>query len=137
MNRDLILLVGLALLASLVPAGCSRGPREVSVRGEVNLDNVPLAQGSIRFAPLDGSTTTQAAMIKDGKFETRLQCTTYRVEISSPRILEKPRKPTQGAPGDDDPFIEERIPTRYNLHSKLQLEVNDKQEDVRYDLESK
>jgi hypothetical protein len=138
MSRYLFQLAGLVVLACLGPAGCGGGSREVPISGDVTLDGVPLPEGSIHFSPADGSTTTQAVLIKDGKFQTRLQGTTYRVEISAARLAKKgPRKVVSAGPGEDDLPLEALIPPRYNLRSELKLTVKEARSDVRYDLKSK
>lgn len=137
MSRSMFLLVGLVFPACLGATGCNRSPHEMPISGEVTLDNVPIPEGSIHFTPIDGETTTQAAMIKEGKFQTHLQGTTYRVAITASRISKNPRKVINPEPGDDDPIVQELIPPRYNVRSELKLEVKEARHDVRYDLKSK
>ncbi|MSU78110.1 MAG: hypothetical protein EXS16_08445 [Gemmataceae bacterium] len=54
----------------ILTAGCSkRGPNRAAVSGEVRIDNVPLAEGTINFFPTDDNEGPSAGIgIKDGKY---------------------------------------------------------------------
>jgi hypothetical protein len=125
----------LAWLGCLLLAGCRGGPGPVAVSGAVTVDGQPLREGSIRFAPADGGTTTQAAHIKDGKFTTLLYRTDYRVQISAPR----PKAPAglDGKGPGGAPTVEELLPARYNSRSELTLTVAGARDDVRFALQSR
>ena len=64
-----------ALMLSLVilAAGCQNGPRRAAVSGQVLVDKVPLAEGSISFFPTDGNEGPEAGgTIKDGHYSIPL-----------------------------------------------------------------
>ncbi len=53
----------------LFTAGCQKGPRRAAVSGQVLVDRVPLAEGSISFFPTDGTEGPEAGeAIRDGKY---------------------------------------------------------------------
>lgn len=54
----------------ILAAGCSkRGPNRAAVSGEVRIDNVLLAEGTINFFPTDDNQGPSAGIgIKDGKY---------------------------------------------------------------------
>jgi len=61
----------LFLLGLLIVAGCrDSGPHRVAVQGSVQFDGRPVADGLIRFIPLEGTRGPEsAAPIVDGKYE--------------------------------------------------------------------
>ena len=56
-----------SLAGSLLLYGCASS--EPSISGSVNLDGTPVAEGDIRFIPLEGTQGADAgAVIRDGKY---------------------------------------------------------------------
>ncbi len=72
-----------SLVGLLLFSGC--GGAETSITGTVNLDGKPVAEGDIRFIPLEGTAGADAgAIIRDGKFKVivkDLATGKYRVSI--------------------------------------------------------
>jgi hypothetical protein len=62
----------LVAVAALCSCGCSRerpGPLRVAVQGTVTLDGAPLAQGVVRFVPIEGTPGPKTTVfVTDGKF---------------------------------------------------------------------
>ena len=127
------------VLAALLVAGCADGPPYGDVRGEVTLDGRPLAEGVVRFIPVDGKSPTASALITDGTFRERVPVGTHRVEISAPRLPRGVSSSRQIKLGtiDENVALQELIPERYNLHSKLTTEVQRGTNEPRFDLTSK
>ena len=121
-------------------AGCSTGGR-CSLEGTVTLDGSPLKDGYIRFIPQRNTSCPEAtARIQEGRFTiTDRKGTfsgTFRVEITAHR--ETNRKQVDDITGELVPTIQQYIPARYNLQSKLVAEVReDEQDEVQFVLVSK
>ena len=116
-------------------AGCGR-LSQTPVSGVVTVDSQPLVSGTIQIAPLGGETPSQAAMIKDGKFETELYKTKYKVQIFAPQTSETPSNIDAKGPGSGPP-TKEILPPRYNIDSKLELNVIGPTSDVTFELTRK
>jgi hypothetical protein len=56
------------LLACVV--GCSGSSNDFKLSGNVTVGGEPVAQGEIRFVPVDGKGATSGAAIQDGKYQT-------------------------------------------------------------------
>jgi hypothetical protein len=134
MNMGSRLSNSMLLLACLATGGCSQAPSMGDVRGTVTLDGTPVAEGSIRFEPINGQTGTAGGFIKDGKFETRVPIATHRVEISAV-------KAPPGIKVDRHNKIEytvvQLIPEKYNSKSTLTLEVKAGLTEKAFDLKTR
>jgi hypothetical protein len=116
-------------------AGCNKSDLE-AVSGVVTLDGQSLKDGTIQFAPTDGKAPSQAAVIHDGKFSTKLQRTNYRVEIHATKLVDTGAKLDEKGPGGG-PTAVELLPARYNVQSELTLKVDGPRSDARFELKSK
>lgn len=111
-----------ALLCVLVLAGCSSGPPECSVEGTVRYLSKPIAEGIIRFVPIDDTQGAGgAAEIHFGKYvvTTPGMCAgNYQVMISA--FVETGR--TLASDGVNPPIQEKRqiLPKKFNVESNLQ-----------------
>jgi hypothetical protein len=123
-------------LVALLAAGCSGTPGTVSVRGVVTVDGRPAPDGSVRFTPSDGQGPSQAAFLRDGRFETELRPAQYQVRISIP-VEGKAAKPADTAAGAGEPPVGELLPPRYNVKTELSLTVTGPSNDTRFELQSK
>jgi len=121
------------LLSFVIGCGSSDG---TGVSGTVTLDGQPLKDGTIQFAPTDGKAPSQAAVIHDGKFSTKLQQTNYRVEIHATKLVDTGAKLDEKGPGGG-PTAVELLPARYNVQSELTLKVDGPRSDARFELKSK
>jgi hypothetical protein len=115
--------------------GCG-GSGLTPVSGVVTLDGQPLAEGTIHFAPADGQSPSQAAVIREGKFTADLVQTKYKVQIFAPKPAKVVAKLDENGPGGG-PRMEELLPPRYNVNSELTLDVTGPTKAANFDLKSK
>lgn len=115
-----------AIIVTLLLAGCGGGNKRRPVSGTITFKGAPLESGHITFV----STTEPigpvgGAVIRDGKFEIPadmgIEPGKYRVLISSPKGVGE-RTPEQIAAGASTP-AKEQIPAEYNTESKLIVEI--------------
>ncbi len=125
--------VGGVLVVFLV--GCG-GSGLTPVAGAVTLDGQPLAEGTIHFAPADGSGPSQAAMIREGKYSTELSPTNYKVQIFAPKPSKIVAKLDENGPGGG-PRMEELLPPRYNVNSELTLQISGPTKGADFELKGK
>ncbi len=121
-----------ALLLGLLLAvgGCGSSDDRCAVSGTVTLGGKQLDQGNIMFVPVVAATGSQvSALIKAGNYqipkEGGLRPGKYRVDISSTDgATPDPVAAPDAAPGPTGNFSsKERIPAKFNLESKLEVEV--------------
>lgn len=125
----------LFLLAGIVLVGCAESSTHGTVNGTVTLDDQPLAEGTVRFVPVDGASQTASAMVTDGKFTATVPIGRMRVEFSAPKVVGRHRMyDTPNSPVVDD--VVERLPPRYNVQSELTLDVQAGQRDAPFELYS-
>lgn len=118
-------------------AGCSRerpGPPTAAVRGTVTLDGVPLAEGLVRFVPIEGTSGPKTTLaVTEGRFEADAKqgpvVGRHRIEIES--------TDDGGYPLDDESAPQRwreagikrihllRVPEVYNSRSTLVEEVTE------------
>src|SRR6476646_461664 len=71
-------------------AGCSGGgPASATVSGEVKVDGVPVANGTIAYAATEGTAGQGTAEIKNGRYEVRTTAGKKIVQISVPVVSGK------------------------------------------------
>src|SRR5262249_48309403 len=93
------------------------------VTGSITLDGQPLKSGRIVFIPLDGKSSTVAALIKDGKYSmTDVLAGLNKVAISAPQIVGK-KKVYDDPKSPNQIITKELLPAKYNTDSKLRCEV--------------
>jgi hypothetical protein len=80
--------LGSFVLAVLFAVGCD-GDNSATVKGAVQFDGKPVAEGSINFVPVDGKTKTAGGSIKDGKYDTRVPVGLMKVFINAPKAKDK------------------------------------------------
>ena len=119
----------------VVCVGCS-GSGLTPVGGVVTVDEQPLGAGTIHFAPADGQSQSQAAVIREGKYGTALARTNYKVQIFAPKASKVVAKLDENGPGGG-PRMEEMLPPRYNVQSELTLSVSGPTKAANFDLKSK
>ncbi|HMC10817.1 MAG TPA: hypothetical protein VKH44_05985 [Pirellulaceae bacterium] len=123
------------LLVICLVSGCGKSSL-TPVSGTVTLDGQPLKEGSMHFAAADGQAPTQGAVIADGKFNTELHRTNYKVQIFAPKPSKVVAKLDENGPGGG-PRVEELLPPRYNYQSELTLNVTAPTTAANFDLKSK
>lgn len=122
----------LAICLAILAIGCSKGPPVGDVYGEVTLDEKPVAEGSIRFAPIDEQAATAGALIVDGKFHALVPVSNHRVQISAAQLPPGGMTSRHEAPVT----ITELIPEKYNTKSELTLDVKAGRNEPQFHLKS-
>jgi hypothetical protein len=116
---------GALLLGVLILVGCSSGPPECSVEGFVQYRSEPVADGIIRFVPIDNTIGPGGAgEIRFGKFAVTtpgMRAGNYQVMISA--FAETGR--TLASDGTTPPIKEKRqvLPPKFNVNSSLQVQL--------------
>lgn len=117
------------LMAVVVPlVGCGDGtPPRYSLSGVVTFDGQPIPEGSIMFQAADKRSAPDTAQIVDGKYSLKLQAGQKLVMVEASKFV-GPEDKTMGVRPRD-----QYIPHRYNVESKLTMEVKPQDGNV-YDL---
>jgi hypothetical protein len=126
-----------------VASGCDRGDASRgAVSGRVTLDGQPIAQGSILFTPLDG--TQGAAVggeIKDGLYRLAGAAGPAigknRVEVHAVRKTGKLIPKGLGGTGKMIEQQVEGVSARFNIDSKLQVEITPGENTADFEVTSK
>jgi hypothetical protein len=115
-RQGVFLLVLAGLFACL---GCGRsGPQPIPVRGTVNCDGEPLAEGTISFRTV-ATGTIDTLPVKNGRFEGQaVEGENRRVEVNAYR------KMVVGTGAMSGEVQENTIARRYNLDSTLTATVS-------------
>ena len=120
----------LTLLFVLV-AGCSKGKPVGDVQGKVTVNGQPLAEGAVRFIPVNGDTSATGGLIRDGAFRVEVPVAKQRVEISSNMVDQEKTPPNATA---DQIVMKSLVPARYNSQSNVTLDVVSGVNEVEYKL---
>jgi hypothetical protein len=116
--------------------GCSTYEKGAVVEGEVTLDGKPIPTGSISFDPVDGTTSTAGAEIKDGKYSVNVEPGLKNVKINASKVVGQKRA-YEGDPNSPKVDItEEYIPPRYNTQTELTYDVKSGKNTKTFDLKS-
>jgi hypothetical protein len=117
----------LGLLAFCALGGCGDSLKRQEITGAVTLRGVPIDDGVIQFAPVDGQSTGDGAHIVRGKYripaERGLLPGKYRVSIYA-----GDGRSGAGNASPDSPYAglkpgQERVPKEYNEKSDVVKEV--------------
>jgi len=136
--------VCLILLGMGLWTGC--GPdnplNRLPVSGEVQLDGLPLDQGTIRFTPEGKEGVASGALITNGQYaiptEDGLPVGKYRVRINAPEGAGAGSDPNQPPGPTTAQPARERIPPKYNTQSEIVEEVTaDGPNEFSYDIPTK
>lgn len=121
------MLVVLIALGGLVGCGKAHGRQEIT--GEVKLKGLPLDDGVIQFAPVEGQATGDGAQIVQGKYriplDKGLSPGKYRVTIYGGNGTSGAGDATPDRPKGSFKVGKERIPPEYNERSKVVKEVTE------------
>ncbi|HID21246.1 MAG TPA: hypothetical protein EYP14_02450 [Planctomycetaceae bacterium] len=123
--------------------GCTQvadGPKTVPVSGVVTMDGKPLANAMVRFIPESGGRPSIGITDQQGRYELDYTETQkgavlgkHRVEISTFGVGAQEDEEYGGAaPG----ATKETVPAKYNVNSELTATVEDKVNEVNFDLSS-
>jgi hypothetical protein len=145
MKRTALSHLGMAVLSLIGLAGC--GPsggagNRAAVTGQVTLDGKPLAQGAIKFAPMDQTQgVVTGANIHDGHFElpaeTGAAVGWNRVEITGMRKSGKKAQDPFGPPGQMIEMETSAVAPRFNVSSILKIEIKPGENTAPFAVESK
>ena len=115
------------VLLSIV-CGCSDGKAaKYPLSGTIMFDGKPIPEGSIMFVPSDRHSSTETAPIVDGKYSLELPAGQKLVMVEASRFIGSEDKAMGVRPRD------QYLPDRYNVESKLTMEVKPQNDNV-YDL---
>jgi len=108
-----------------------------AVTGNISIDGAPLDQGSILFSPDQPGGVSSGAEIVDGQYaipaHQGLTPGEYTVRIYATDATAEAVEPTLPGPGiKTQP---ERIPSQYNIRSKLKLTVAESDKAATFDLD--
>jgi hypothetical protein len=126
-----------------VVSGCQRGdPSRGAVSGRVTLDGQPVVQGSILFSPIDGTRgAATGGEIKDGQYRLAAAAGPAvgknRVEVHAVRKTGKMIPKGLGGTGK---MIEEQVEgvaPKFNIESKLQVEITPGENTADFNVTSK
>lgn len=119
----------LFLAGLLLPhSGCGDGkPPKYSLSGTVTFNGQPIPDGSIMFQATDKRTAPDTALIVDGKYTLKLPAGEKLVMVEASKFV-GPEDKTMGVRPRD-----QYIPHKYNIESKLTMEVKPQDGNV-YDL---
>ena len=130
-SRNQRWLVGrISLLSSLAFAivGCSEGkPPNYPLSGTITFEGKPVPEGTIMFLASDKRSGNAKAEIVDGKYTLELPAGQKLVKIEASRFIGPEDKSMGVRPRD------QYLPDRYNVESKLTVEVKPQNDNV-YDL---
>jgi hypothetical protein len=128
--------VVVAILVTVVLAGCSSKPAGGTVKGKVTLDGQPLATGQILFVAVDQGVPSAEATVTAGQFEALVPPGEKRVEVRAPKVTGKKKMyDTPDSPTVDT--VVELLPAKYNVNSELKLTVDGSVQEQNFDLQSK
>jgi hypothetical protein len=129
MQRYSLILILCTFLTCLL--GCGGGGSDtVPISGIVTFNGEAVPKGSITLTPIDGKIAPDAGSIANGEFAFQAKPGPKRVEIGASR------------PGAPDPEMKspnqvQYIPRRYNVESKLEIEISpDSDNHFTFDLSS-
>jgi hypothetical protein len=128
MQRAILALMLLALI------GC--GQATSSVSGVVTVDDAPLENGVISFAPTDGEGVAVVATISSGKYSAQMSTGKKQVQISAPTVVGK-RKEYDHPDAPEVEITEELLPERFNSQSELTYDALPGQQTQNWNVVSK
>ncbi len=130
------------LICAAAISGCGPSGNHASIHGNVKLDGEPLASGSIRFVPAQGTPGgVTGGDIKDGRYEIGAAkgpaIGTNRVEIHAMRATGKRMSNPMLPPGQTAEVFESAVAPRFNAQSTLEAVVKPGDNSADFEVESK
>ncbi len=128
MTRAQHIVSALVAAALLAAGGCGPRGNHAAIGGQVTLDGQPLAQGSILFVPIEGTSgTATGGDIREGKYHIASAkgpaVGWNRVEITAVRPSGKQAPDPMGPPGRTREMYVSAVAARFNTDSTLKFEV--------------
>ncbi len=135
---QLLRYLGLVLVLAAA-TGCGEANPRKAVSGKITLKGADLADGTITFRPIEGTSpagmpsTTGGAVIANGVYsivaESGLVPGKYKVLLSSGDGITPDN--ADEMPGPSGNFVsKDRIPPEYNVKSKVEIEVTEEGDNV-------
>jgi hypothetical protein len=90
------------------------------VQGTVTLNGEPLAQGSVKFLPVNGDTPSTGGPIRNGTFRVQVPVAKQLVKISA-NVIDREKTPPNAT--NDQIVMKKLVPPRYNSQSTLTIDV--------------
>jgi len=90
------------------------------VQGRVTVNGEPLAEGAVRFIPINGDTPTSGGSVQNGSFRVQVPVSKQRVEFVA-NVVDTAKTPPN--PRADQIYMKSLVPARYNSQSTLTLDV--------------
>ena len=119
----------LVAVAALLLPGCEKGANRVSLEGAVSVNGKPIENGAINLVPIIPTAGPSAgAEIVAGRYSITAPKGPvpgkYRVEIVATRKTGK-QVPDMLLPGKTVEGIEQYIPDKYNVKSRIEAELRE------------
>jgi hypothetical protein len=121
------------LLAAVLLAGCGgdRGPQRVLVSGTVTHNGKPIANGMIRFVPVQASSVpASGAFIVDGKYTIDshggVPVGTHKIQIEAYRPSQNHNNPGARQPPNGPPagLPQQYLSEKHNVKSQLEITLD-------------
>ncbi len=126
------IVVAWVLLSWILP-GCGGNSNLASVRGKITLDEKPLPNAFVVFAPLSNGTTSYGRTNENGEYEMM-----FSDREKGAWVGENSVRITTGDVGTgDSPASKEQVPAIYNSETTLRVVVEKKANEFHFDLKSK
>jgi prepilin-type N-terminal cleavage/methylation domain-containing protein len=124
----LVVITIIGILIALLP-GCEKGANRVSLEGAVSVNGKPIEDGAINLVPIIPTAGPSAgAEIVAGRYSITAPKGPvpgkYRVEIVATRKTGK-QVPDMMQPGKTVEGIEQYIPEKYNVKSRIEAELRE------------
>jgi hypothetical protein len=138
-TKSIALLIVASYLASLVGCG-GDGLSRQAVSGTVNVDGMPLQQGTINFQPLEKGVGSGSS-IEGGKYalagKNGLPVGKYRVTINAPVPGTGGKADLSAPPGAPPAPPQELIPPDWNENSEHKIDITSGKNEHNFDVQTK
>lgn len=101
--------------------GCSR-TNMGHVSGKIEVDGVPLDEGSVTFKPFDNNSPTAGSKVRHGQYSADVPIGKMKVAINQAKVVGK-KKAYATVDSPEVPITKEALPARFNEKTELLYEV--------------
>jgi hypothetical protein len=105
----------------VILGGCAKSNMG-HVSGKIEVDGVPLDEGSVTFKPLDNNAPTAGSRVRHGQYSADVPIGKMKVAISQGKVVGK-KKAYATADSPVVPITKEALPARFNEKTELRYEV--------------